>query len=142
MFHFTLAEDVEEWFYSLPANRITTWEEMETEFLNEYFRTSAFLRKRYEILNFKQREDEPLGDAYKRFKRLLIAFLTHNLDQTEQMQMFINEHLELYDRCISKPKWIIDLKLLIKDINLDDQVIAKHRYSASSSSPNDTSNQL
>src|ERR1043165_6054555 len=63
---------------------------METAFLNEYFPASVFMRKRYEILNFKQKEGESLGDSFKRFKRLLVACPTHNLDQTEQMQMFAN----------------------------------------------------
>lgn len=37
MFLFTLAEEAEEWFCSLPAGSITTWEEMEKAFLNEFF---------------------------------------------------------------------------------------------------------
>jgi hypothetical protein len=90
MFPFTLADEAEEWFYSLPAGSITTWEEMETTFLHEYFPASVSLRKRYEILNFKQKEGESLGDAYKRFKRILVACPTHNMDETEQMQMFVN----------------------------------------------------
>lgn len=53
MLSFTLAEEAEEWFYSLIAGNITSWEEMEKDFLNEYFPESVFLRKRYEILNFK-----------------------------------------------------------------------------------------
>lgn len=83
MFSFTLYENVEEWFYSLPTGSITTWEQMETAFLNEYFPASVFLRKRYDIMNFKQKEGESLGDSYKRFKRLLVACMTHNLDQIE-----------------------------------------------------------
>src|SRR3954463_13118247 len=90
MFPFTLAEEAEEWFYSLPAGSITSWGEMEKAFLNEYFPASVFLRKRYEILNFKQKEGESLGDAYKRFKRTLVACPTHNMDKTEQMQVFVN----------------------------------------------------
>ena len=62
------------------AHSITSWEEMETTFLNEYFPTSVFLRKRYEILNFKQKDGESLGDTYKRFKRVLVACPTHNMD--------------------------------------------------------------
>src|SRR4051812_14615948 len=56
MFSFTLVEEVEEWFYSLPAGIITSWEEMEKAFLNEYFPASVFIRKRYDILNFKLKE--------------------------------------------------------------------------------------
>src|SRR3954471_22682384 len=90
MFPFTLSEDAEEWFYSLPAGSITTWQQMETTFLNEYFPASVYIRKRYDIVNFKQKEGESLGDAYKRFKRLLVACPTHNMDVTEQMQNFVN----------------------------------------------------
>ncbi|XP_058725794.1 uncharacterized protein LOC131597097 [Vicia villosa] len=46
MFPFTLADEAEEWFYSLPEGSITTWEEMEKGFLNEYFPTLVSLRKR------------------------------------------------------------------------------------------------
>lgn len=91
MFLFTLAEEAEEWFYSLPAGSITTWEEMEKAFLNEYFPASVFLRKRYEILNFKQKDGETLGDTYKRFKRVLVACPTHDMDATEQTHMFVND---------------------------------------------------
>src|SRR3954470_24668049 len=90
MFPFTLSDDAEEWFYSLPAGSITTWQQMETTFLNEYFPASVYIRKRYDIFNFKQKEGESLGDAYKRFKRLLVACPTHNMDVTEQMQNFVN----------------------------------------------------
>lgn len=90
MFPFTLSEDAEEWFYSLPVGSSTTWEQMETTFLNKYFPASVFLRKRYDIMNYKQKEGESLGDSYKRFKRLLVDCPTHNVDQTEQMQMFVN----------------------------------------------------
>lgn len=76
--------------YSLPTDSITIWEEMETNFLNEYFPASIFLKKRYEILNFKQREGESLDDTYKIFKWIIVSYSTHNLDQTEQMQMFVN----------------------------------------------------
>src|SRR3954468_14505041 len=90
MFPFTLADDAEEWFYSLPAGSITTWQQMESTFLNEYFPAAVYIRKRYDIVNFKQKEGESLGDAYKRFKRLLVACPTHNMDVTEQMQNFLN----------------------------------------------------
>ncbi|XP_050918441.1 uncharacterized protein LOC127135854 [Lathyrus oleraceus] len=161
MFLFTLSEDAEEWFYSLPAGSITTWQQMETTFLNEYFPASVYICKRYDIVNFKQREGESLGDAYKRFKRLLVACPTHNMDATEQMQNFVNdlrmktkelidtavggstnfttatgmkkiieaiaanEHLELYDRNVSQPEGIIDLKLANQVVKMEDQITAE-----------------
>ncbi|XP_050877193.1 uncharacterized protein LOC127080953 [Lathyrus oleraceus] len=74
----------------LERKHFTGKEEMEKAFLNEYFPASVFLRKRYEILNFKQKNGETLGGAYKRFKRVLVACPTHNMDPTKQMQMFVN----------------------------------------------------
>lgn len=73
MFPFTLSEDAEEWFYSLPTRSITTWEQMETTFMHEYFPASVFLRQIYDIISFKQKKGEPLGDSYKIFKRLLVC---------------------------------------------------------------------
>src|SRR3954471_21271793 len=161
MFPFTLSDDAEEWFYSLPAGSITTWQQMETKFLNEYFPTSVYIRKRYDIVNFKQKEGESLGEAYKRFKRLLVACPTHNMDATEQMQNFMNglkmktkqlidtaaggssnfttatgikkiieaiaanEHLELYDRSVSQPEGMIDLKLANQVVKMEDQIAAE-----------------
>lgn len=45
MFPFTLVEHAEEWSYSLQTDNITTWEEMETTFLSEYFPALVFLGK-------------------------------------------------------------------------------------------------
>ena len=87
MFSFTPSADAEQWVYPLPAESIITWEEMEKNFLDEYFQTSVYIRKRYDIVNFKQKEGESLGDAYKRFKRLLVACPTHNMSQTDQMRI-------------------------------------------------------
>ena len=52
-------------FFSLPTDNITTWEEIETAFLKEYFPTSVFIRKRHDILNFKQKEGELMGVPIK-----------------------------------------------------------------------------
>ncbi|XP_058741217.1 uncharacterized protein LOC131613577 [Vicia villosa] len=161
MFPFTLSEDVEDWLYSLPAGSITTWEQMETTFLDEYFSASVYIRKRYDIVNFKQKNGESLGDSYKRFKRLLVACPTHNMDATEQMKNFVNglkmktkqlidtaaggssnfttatgirkifeaiaanEHLELYDRTVSQPEGIVDLKLATQVVKMEDQIAAE-----------------
>ncbi|XP_050916825.1 uncharacterized protein LOC127131999 [Lathyrus oleraceus] len=112
--------------------------------------------------NFTGKKDrETLGDAYKRFKRVLVACPTHNMDATEQMQMFVNglkiktkqlidtatggstkfltatgikkvieaiaanEHMELYDRCQSKPEGVIDLKLETNKICIEDIIVAE-----------------
>ena len=81
MFPFTLPKDVEEWFYSLLARSITTWEHIENTFLDEYFPASVYIHKRCDIVSFKQKEGESLDDTYKRFKKVPVAWPTHNMDK-------------------------------------------------------------
>lgn len=102
-----------------------------------------------------------MGDAYKRFKRVLVACPPHNMDAIRQMQMFVNglkiktkqlidtvaggstnfstatgikkiieaiaanEHMELYDRCQSKPEGVIDLNLETNKIRIEDIIAAE-----------------
>ncbi|GAU10111.1 hypothetical protein TSUD_423820, partial [Trifolium subterraneum] len=90
LFPFTLRGDAKEWFDSLPADSITTWDDMEAIFLDEFFPIPLFLRRRQEISNFNQKEGESLRDAYKRFKKSLSACPEHDFDSTTQMQFFCN----------------------------------------------------
>lgn len=39
--------------------------------------------------------------------------------------IYVNGHLELYDRCTSKPKWVIDLKMATRVVLLEDQVMTE-----------------
>lgn len=62
IFQFTLSEDAKEWFYSLPVESITTWEQMETTFMNEYFPALVVLRKRYDINELQTKRTRITGD--------------------------------------------------------------------------------
>ncbi|XP_050901426.1 uncharacterized protein LOC127108096 [Lathyrus oleraceus] len=123
MFSFTLAEETEEWFYSLPARSITTWEEMEKAFLNEYFPASVFLRKRYEMfvnglkINTKQLIDTAAGGSTN--------FSTSSGIKKIIEAIAANEYMELYDRCQSKPEGVIDLKLETTKIRIEDTIAAE-----------------
>ncbi|XP_050878185.1 uncharacterized protein LOC127082002 [Lathyrus oleraceus] len=106
MFMFTLAEEAEEWFYSLPAGSITSWDEMEKASLNEYF-----------LVSTKQLIDTAVGGST-------------NFSTTADIKKIIeaitaNEHLKLYDRCQSKPEEVIDLKLETNKIHIEDTIAAK-----------------
>ncbi|XP_050909161.1 uncharacterized protein LOC127122932 [Lathyrus oleraceus] len=106
MFPFTLAEEVEEWFYSLPAGSITSWEEMEKPFLNEYFLAST-----------KQLIDTAVGGST-------------NFSTTTGIKKIIeasaaNEHKELYDGYQSKPEGVIDLKPETNKICIEDTIAAE-----------------
>ncbi|XP_050908714.1 uncharacterized protein LOC127122417 [Lathyrus oleraceus] len=101
MFPFTLAEQAEEWFYSLPADSITSWEEMEKAFLNDYFPASMFVNGLK--IKTKQLIDTAASGSTK--------FSTTTGIKKIIEAIAANEHMELYDRCQSKPEGVIDLKL-------------------------------
>jgi hypothetical protein len=52
LFPFSLTDDAKEWFDSLPAGSITTWNEMEDKFLERFFHTALFVRRRQDFSNF------------------------------------------------------------------------------------------
>jgi hypothetical protein len=58
--------------------------------LQQFFPTALFVRRRQDISNFQQKDGESLGEAYKRYKKLLAACPEHNYDGTVQMQIFCN----------------------------------------------------
>ncbi|XP_050875745.1 uncharacterized protein LOC127079407 [Lathyrus oleraceus] len=115
MFPFTLAEEAEEWFYSLPASSITSWKEMEKAFVNEYFPASMFVNGLK--IKTKQLIDTTAGGSTNfstatGIKKIIEAIAT-------------NEHMELYDRCQSKPEGVIDLKLETNKIRIEDTIAAE-----------------
>ncbi|XP_050920163.1 uncharacterized protein LOC127137785 [Lathyrus oleraceus] len=115
MFPFTLSEDAEEWFYSLPAGSITTWQQMETTFLNEYFPASNFVNglrlKTKQLINTAAGGSTNFTTATG-IKKIIEAIAA-------------NEHLELYDRSVSQPEGIIDLKLANQVVKMEDQIAAE-----------------
>ncbi|XP_050876308.1 uncharacterized protein LOC127080013 [Lathyrus oleraceus] len=94
MFPFALAEEAEEWFYSLPAGSITTWEEMEKAFMNEYFPASMFVNDLK--IKTKQLIDTAAGGSTN--------FSTATGIKKIIEVIAANEHMELYDRCQRKPR--------------------------------------
>ena len=68
LFPFSLMERAKRWFTSLPANSITTWQELYTAFFNKYLPPAKVMRIRNEINSFFQREDETFYECWKRFK--------------------------------------------------------------------------
>ena len=90
LFPFSLIDDAKEWFLSFPADSITTWDDLEDKFLEQYFPPAMFVRKRQEITGYKQKEGESLRDTYRRFRNLLAGCPNHAYDDTAQMKIFCN----------------------------------------------------
>lgn len=80
LFPFSLKDREQTWLDSLPANSITTWNDLKKVFLAIYFPPSKTDVLRNKITRFTQQDSESLFDAWERYKELLGAFPHHGLE--------------------------------------------------------------
>ncbi|GJU55978.1 zinc finger, CCHC-type containing protein [Tanacetum coccineum] len=59
---------------------ITTWEDLTTRFLAQFFPPGRTTKLRNDILIFQQHHEESLSEAWTRFKDLLQKFPHHGID--------------------------------------------------------------
>ncbi|GJW67383.1 zinc finger, CCHC-type containing protein [Tanacetum coccineum] len=68
------------WLERLPAGSITTWEDLTTRFLAQFFPPRRTAKLRNDILMFQQHHGESLSEAWTRFKDLLQKVPHHGID--------------------------------------------------------------
>ncbi|GJU55251.1 zinc finger, CCHC-type containing protein [Tanacetum coccineum] len=71
LFQFSLRDQASNWLEHLPAGSITTWEDLTTHFLAQFFPPGRTAKLRNDILMFQQHQGESLSEAWTRFKDLL-----------------------------------------------------------------------
>ncbi|GKC97570.1 zinc finger, CCHC-type containing protein [Tanacetum coccineum] len=71
LFQFSLRDQTSNWLERLPARSITTWEDLTTRFLAQFFPPGRTIKLRNDILMFQQHHGESLSEAWTRFKDLL-----------------------------------------------------------------------
>ncbi|GJW59608.1 MAK10-like protein [Tanacetum coccineum] len=71
LFQFSLRDQARNWLERLPAESITTWEDLTTRFLAQFFPQGRTAKLRNDILMFQQHHGESLSEAWTRFKDLL-----------------------------------------------------------------------
>ncbi|GKF10905.1 zinc finger, CCHC-type containing protein, partial [Tanacetum coccineum] len=76
------------WLERLPVRSITTWEDLTTHFLAQFFPPGRTAKLRNYILMFQQHHGESLLEAWTRFKDLLQKVPHHGLDLWLQVQIF------------------------------------------------------
>nr|GFC74592.1 hypothetical protein [Tanacetum cinerariifolium] len=69
---------------------ITTWEDLVSKFINEFFPPSRTTNLRNEISNFQQRSDESIHEAWDRYKDLLRACPHHGFTKLHQLDTLYN----------------------------------------------------
>ncbi|GKA25456.1 zinc finger, CCHC-type containing protein [Tanacetum coccineum] len=71
LFQFSLRDQASNWLERLPAGSISTWEDLTTRFLAQFFPPRRTTKLRNDILMFQQHHGESLSEAWTRFKDLL-----------------------------------------------------------------------
>ncbi|GJT08029.1 MAK10-like protein [Tanacetum coccineum] len=80
LFQFSLRDQASNWLERLPAGSITTWEDLTTRFLAQFFPPGRTAKLRNDILMFQQHHGESLSEAWTRFKDLLQKVPHHGID--------------------------------------------------------------
>ncbi|GJZ27735.1 zinc finger, CCHC-type containing protein [Tanacetum coccineum] len=80
LFQFSLRDQASNWLERLPAGSITTWEDLTTRFLAQFFPPGRTAKLRNDILMFQQHHGESLSEAWTRFKDLLHKVPHHGID--------------------------------------------------------------
>ncbi|GJT55782.1 MAK10-like protein [Tanacetum coccineum] len=96
LFQFSLRNHASNWLERLPAGSITTWEDLTTRFLAQFFPPGRTKKLRNDILVF-QHQGETLSEAWTRFKNLLQKVPHHGIDLWLLVQIFYDHDLTLYD---------------------------------------------
>ncbi|GJS85807.1 MAK10-like protein [Tanacetum coccineum] len=89
------------WLERLPAGSISTWKDLTTRFLTQFFPPGRTAKLRNDILMFQQHQGESLSEAWTRFKDLLQKVPHHGIDLWLQVQIF-------YDHVIPATRRTID----------------------------------
>nr|GEU96283.1 reverse transcriptase domain-containing protein [Tanacetum cinerariifolium] len=83
------------WLEKEPPRSITTWEDLLSKFINEFFPPSRTTSLRNEISNFQQKFDESFHEAWDRYKDLLRACPHHGFTELRQLAG------KKYSRCVN-----------------------------------------
>ena len=88
LFQFSLSDQASQWLERLPAGSITTWDDLTTLFLAQFFPPGRTSKLRNDILMFQQHQGESLYEAWTRFKDLLHKVPHHGIELWLQIQIF------------------------------------------------------
>ncbi|GJX29727.1 zinc finger, CCHC-type containing protein [Tanacetum coccineum] len=88
LFQFSLRDQASNWLEYLPAGSVTTWEDLTTRLLAQFFPPGRTAKLRNDILMFQQHHGESLSEAWTRFKDLLQKVPHHGIDRWLQIQIF------------------------------------------------------
>ncbi|GKB31681.1 zinc finger, CCHC-type containing protein [Tanacetum coccineum] len=97
-FNISLRDQASNWLERLPARSITTWEDLTTRFLAQFFPLGRTAKLHNYMLMFKQHHRESLSEAWTYFKDLLQKFPHHGIDRWLQIYFFY-DHVSFHLKC-------------------------------------------
>ncbi|GJS53404.1 zinc finger, CCHC-type containing protein [Tanacetum coccineum] len=95
LFQFSFRDQASNWLERLPAGSISTWEDLTTRFLSQFFPPGRTSKLRNDILMFQQHQGESLSEAWTCFKDLLQRVPHHGIDLWLQIQIFY-DHVSIH----------------------------------------------
>ncbi|GKA28735.1 zinc finger, CCHC-type containing protein [Tanacetum coccineum] len=98
LFQFSIRDQASNWLERLPAGSITTWEDLTTRFLAQFFPSGRTTKLCNDILMFQQHHGESLSKIWTHFKDLLQKVPHHGIDRWLQIQNF-NDHVSFHLKC-------------------------------------------
>nr|GEW90708.1 hypothetical protein [Tanacetum cinerariifolium] len=98
LFQFFLRDQASNWCERVPAGSITTWEDLTTRFLAQFFLSGRTVKLRNDILMSQQHHGESLSEAWTRFKDLLQKVPHYGIDRWLQIQIFY-DHVSFHLKC-------------------------------------------
>ncbi|GJR33069.1 zinc finger, CCHC-type containing protein [Tanacetum coccineum] len=98
LFQISLRDQASNWLERLPAGSITTWEDLTTQLLAQFFPSGRTVKLCNDILMFQQHHGESLSEAWTRFKDLFQKVPHHGIDRWLQIQFFY-DHVSFHLKC-------------------------------------------
>ncbi|GKD64090.1 zinc finger, CCHC-type containing protein, partial [Tanacetum coccineum] len=124
---FSLRDQASNWIERLPTGSITTWEDLTTRFLAQFFLPGRTAKLRNDILMFQQHQGESLSEAWTRFKDLLQKVPHHGIDLWLQVQIFYDHVTPATRRTIDqsaggklRDRNVVESWALLEDLALYD----------------------
>ncbi|KAJ0513385.1 putative nucleotidyltransferase, Ribonuclease H [Helianthus annuus] len=90
LFPFSLTDQAAIWLDSLPQGAITTWNDLQSKFLQKYFPPAKTARLRNLIYAFTEQPGESFYETWDRFKALLNKCPHHGLEEWRVVEKFYN----------------------------------------------------
>nr|GFA23933.1 reverse transcriptase domain-containing protein [Tanacetum cinerariifolium] len=90
LFPFLLEGEAQIWLDKEPPRSILTWEDLVSNFINQFFLPSKTTYLCNEITNFLQKSNETFNEAWERFKDLLHRCPHHGFSELHQLDTFYN----------------------------------------------------